>query len=141
MPTPEEIKKALRSAGVEIYRTRGDVVYIAERVRENLLMDSGIFVDAPQPKVGFVVRAQRTDFPGVPDEQLFERARSLASAALSRGYQETGAQLREVRDPGDGERTLDTWCEVQFEKPVESIEGAIGEIRFALTLERAALPQ
>ncbi|HSN98483.1 MAG TPA: hypothetical protein VLS89_09295 [Candidatus Nanopelagicales bacterium] len=141
MPTPTEIKKALREAGVEIYRTRGDVVYIAERVRENLLMDSGIHVDAQHGKVGFMVRAQRTDFPGVPDDQLFERARKLGEPALARGYREAGAEQREVRDPGDGERTLDTWCVVHFEKPVDSIEGAIGEIRFALTLERAASPE
>jgi len=143
MVTPAEIKKALREAEVEVYRTRGDVVYIAERVRENLLMDSGVFVDAQQagqPKVGFVVRAQRTDFPGVPDAQLFERARKLGEPALSRGYREVGTQLRDVADPGDAERVIDTWCEIQFEKPVESIEGAVGEVRFALSIERAALP-
>ncbi len=141
MVTPADIKKALREAGVEVYRTRDDVVYIAERVRENLLMDSGVFVGAQPPRVGFVVRAQRTDFPGVPDEQLFERARGLGEPSLARGYREVGAQLREVRDPGDGERTIDTWCEVQFEKPVDSIDAAVGEVRFALTLERAASPQ
>ncbi|AKT41393.1 hypothetical protein [Chondromyces crocatus] len=141
MTTPAEIKRALRDAGAEVYRTRGDVVHIAERVRENLLMDSGIFVDAQGPKVGFVVRAQRTDFPGVPEDQLFERARRLGEAALSRGFRETESALREVRDPGDGERTIDTWYEVQFEKPVESIDAAISEIRFALTLHRSAGPQ
>ncbi|EYF00833.1 Hypothetical protein CAP_8994 [Chondromyces apiculatus DSM 436] len=126
---------------MEIYRTRGDVVHIAERVRENLLMDSGIFVEAHGPKVGFVVRAQRTDFPGVPDDQLFERARKYGAAALPRGFRESGSALREVQDPGDAERTIDTWCEVQFEKAVDSIEGAISEIRFALTLDRSSAPQ
>jgi hypothetical protein len=140
MPTPADIKRALRDAGLEIYRTRGDVVYVAERVRENLLMDSGIFIDALAPTVGFVASAQRTDFPGVPDEQLFERARRLGDPALARGYREVGTALREVRDPGDGERTLDTWCEVQFEKRVESIDGAVEEVRFALSIPRAATP-
>lgn len=141
MATPADIKKALREAGVEVYRTRDDAVYIAERVRENLLMDSGIFVGVQPLRVGFVVRAQRTDFPGVPDDQLFERARRLGEPSLAQGYREVGAQLREVRDPGDGERTIDTWCEVQFEKPVEAIDAAVGEVKFALTLERAASPQ
>jgi hypothetical protein len=141
MPTPADIKRALRDAGLEIYRTRGDVVYVAERVRENLLMDSGIFVDALAPKVVFVARAQRTDFPGVPDDQLFERARKLGEPAVARGYREVCTMLREVLDPGDGERTLDTWCEVQFEKAVESIEIAVGEVRFALSIERAATPR
>ncbi|MCC6557676.1 MAG: hypothetical protein IT372_32385 [Polyangiaceae bacterium] len=141
MPTPAEIKKALRDAGFEIYRTRGDVVFIAERVRENLLMDAGIFVDAQHPTVGFVVRAQRSDFPGAAEEQLFERARRLAEPALARGYAEAGAHVREVRDPGDGDRTLDTWCEVQLERRVDSVESAIGEVGFALSIERAASPR
>src|SRR5580692_11087816 len=105
MPTAVEIKKALKEAGVEIYRTRGDVVYLADRVRENLLMDAGTFIrgngaatiartspgddggsapkplandggSAPKPlAVGFVVRAQRTDFPNDGEEHLFQRAR------------------------------------------------------------------
>jgi hypothetical protein len=140
MPTPADIKRALRDAGLEIYRTRGDVVYVAERVRENLLMDSGIFIDALAPAVTFVASAQRTDFPGVPDEQLFERARRLGDPAVARGYREVGTALREVRDPGGGERTLDTWCEVQFEKRVESIAGAVDEVRFILSILRAATP-
>jgi hypothetical protein len=141
MPTPAEIKKALRDAGLEIYRTRGDVVFVAERVRENLLMDSGIFVDAQHPTVGFIVRAQRSDFSSAPDEQLFERARRLGDPAAARGYREAGTELREVRDPGDERRTLDTWCEVQFERRVESIDAAVSEVRFALSLEKAASPR
>jgi len=141
MPTPAEIKKALREAGFEIYRARGDVVHVAERVRENLLMDSGIFIDAQHPTVGFVVRAQRSDFPGAADAQLFERARKLAEPAAARGYLEASALVREVRDPGDGERTLDMWCEVQFERRVGSIELAVGEVAFALSLEKAASPR
>lgn len=141
MPTPAEIKKALRDAGFEVYRTRGDVVYVAERVRENLLMDSGIFVDAQHPSVGFVVRAQRSDFPGVSDEQLFERARKLGDPGAARGYRETGTQVREVHDPGDGDRTLDTWCEIQLERRVESIELVVSEVAFALSLEKATSPR
>lgn len=138
MPTPSEIKKALQAAGLEIYRTRGEVVHLAERVRENLLMDAGIFVDAAVIKVGFLVRAQRTDFPNDADDRLFERARVLAAPALDRGYREAGAQVRKVADPGDGERTLDTWCEIVFEKQVGGVDAAVDEVRFALTLEKAA---
>src|SRR4051812_44891039 len=118
MPTPAEIKKALLAAGFEIYRTRGDVVHVADRVRENLLMDSGVFIRATGPTVGFVVRAQRNDFPGEPEDRLFERARALGASAVARGYGEVDTQLRKVFDPGDPERTLDTWCEVSFEKSV-----------------------
>ena len=78
MPTPTEIKKALISAGFELYRTRGEVVHIADRVRENLLMDSGIFVHAGRATVGFVVRAQHTDFPNETRRLLGGQGRRLS---------------------------------------------------------------
>ena len=138
MPTPAELKKALQAAGLEIYRTRGDVVHLAERVRENLLMDAGIFVDAARVRVGFLVRAQRTDFPSESDDRLFERARGLAAPAVDRGYGEVEAMIRKVRDPGNEERIIDTWCEVLFEKPVSGLDAAVDEVRFALSIEKAA---
>src|SRR5947207_651583 len=118
MPTPNEIKQALQKAGFEIYQTRGDVVHLAERVRENLLMDSGIRVHAARPMVVFSVRAQRNDFPGDGDDALFERARLLAAPAVARGFREASTRVTPVLDPGDAGRTLDTWCEVLFEKDV-----------------------
>jgi hypothetical protein len=138
MPPPAEIKKALVAAGIEVYRTRGDVVHIAERVRENLLMDAGIFIQASAFKVVFVVRAQRGDFPGDGDERLFERARRLALSALDRGYREASAEVRDVFHPSDARRRLDTFCEVQFEKVVGDIDAVVAEARFALTLDKAA---
>src|SRR6185295_19426232 len=110
---------------------------LADRVRENLLMDAGAYVRANQVtpvgdeaagpgtlQVGFVVRAQRNDFPNESEEHLFERARRLAAAAIAAGYGETVAEVRKVLDPGDGQRTLDTWCEVSFEKEVRDLEAA-----------------
>jgi hypothetical protein len=138
MPTPTDIKKALLAAGFELYRTRGEVVHVAERVRENLLMDSGIFVHAGRSTVGFVVRAQLTDFPHETEEQLFTRARSLAKGALARGYREVEATTRPIYDPGDGERKLDTWCEVQFERDTPDLDGALEEVRFALGFAKSA---
>ena len=163
MPSASEIKKALREAGLEVYRTRGEVVYLADRVRENLLMDAATFVrsgnDAGAPsskagsalpptngadvgalRVGFIVRAQRNDFPNDADDHLFDRARSVAAPAVVRGYREVVAEVRDVMDPGGGDRTLDTWCEVSFEKEVGDLEAAIVEARFALALEKAAAP-
>src|SRR5690606_10767504 len=58
MPTSSEIKRALREAGIEIYRTRGSIVHIAERVRENLIMDAGVRIDESL-RVTFYVRAER----------------------------------------------------------------------------------
>jgi hypothetical protein len=86
------------------------------------------------------VRAQRNDFPNDGEEHLFERARALAERAVARGYAEAQAEVRSVFDPGDGDRKLDTWCEVQFEKPVHDLDAAIEEARFALSIEKAAPP-
>lgn len=138
MPTPTEIKKALIAAGFEWYRTRGDVVHVAERVRENLLMDSGIFVHTGRGAVGFVVRAQQTDFPHETQDQLFQRARALALPALERGYREVDATSRPIHDPGDSGRTIDTWCEVQFERDTPDLDAALDEVRFALTFPKSA---
>lgn len=147
MPTAAEIKKALKEAGLELYRTRGDVVFLADRVRENLLMDAGTFVRGqaqtagPAPtRVGFVVRAQRTHFPNEGDAHLFARARDLAAPAVARGYLEMSAEVRQVLDPGDDQRTIDTWCEILFEKEVDDLGAAVIEARFALGLEKAAAP-
>ena len=139
MPSVGEIKKALQAAGFEIYRTRGDAVHIAERVRENLLMDSGVFVDE-KISVGFAVRAQKSDFPNDADDKLFERARELGVAALARGYVEVSAEIRTVVDPGDPGRTIDRWCEVVYKKGVDAIALVVDEVRFALRLEKAAAP-
>lgn len=140
MPTPTEIKKALTLAGFELYRTKGEVVHVAERVRENLLMDSGIFVHAGRDAVGFVVRAQHTDFPHETETQLFERARALATAALDRGYREVLATTRPIHDPGGSERTIDTWCEVQFERDAPDLDAALAEVRFLLGFPKSAEP-
>lgn len=138
MPTPAEVKKALIEAGFEVYRTRGDTVHVAERVRENLIMDSNVRVRAGDPAVRFVVRAQRSDHPDESTERLFERARAhVSDAAASRGYREVEATVTHVSDPGDSARTIDTWCEVVFEKSVENLESALEEVRFSLSLEKA----
>src|SRR6185436_13173819 len=97
-----EIKKALKDAGLEVYQTRGDVVHLAERVRENLLMDAQISIrDASPLRVAFMVKAQRSDFPADGEDHLFVRARALAGAAIERGYREVAAEVRKVFDPGD----------------------------------------
>jgi hypothetical protein len=134
-----EIRKALVAAGFELYRTRGDEVQVADRVRDNLIMDSGVSVKSKGSlAVKVVLRAQRSDFPSDGAATLFERARQLASLALSRGYVETDAQASPLSDPADPSRTLDTWYEVCFEKPVSNIEDAMAEVGFALKLEKTA---
>jgi hypothetical protein len=138
MATPADIKKALQQAGFEVYRTRGDVVHVAERVRENLLMDSGVSIDSSRLAVAFVVRAQLADFPGASQDELFARARGLGGEARERGYHEIEARVSTIPDPVDDAATLDTWFEVVFEKAAAQVGAALDEVRFALGLEKAA---
>lgn len=136
-PTPNELKKTLLARGFEVYRTLGDQVVLADRVRDNLIMDSGV---AARPgsafSVRFIVRAQASDFPSVSADDLFERARVCAAPALGRGYTEVGVAEVPVRDPGDATQTLDTWYEVSFERSVTSEDELEQELRYALGLEK-----
>jgi len=134
---PTEIRKALLAAGFELYRTQGDLVHIADRVRDNLIMDSGVSVSTSL-RVKFIVRSQRSDFPNDATGKLFESARALAVAALARGYVETGTLTCPMHDPADPSRTLDTWYEVSFEKAVTTLDEAMAEVGFALTVEKTA---
>jgi hypothetical protein len=136
--TVAETKKAVVAAGLEVYRARGEVVHLADRVRENLMMDAGAFIrSGAAMAVGVVVRAQSSDFPGEDEGQLFARARAVAEGAVAIGYHEKTAQLHTVADPGDPARILDTWCELSLEKPVASLEAAIDEVRRAVAFDKA----
>lgn len=136
-PTPAELKKTLVARGFEVYRTLGDQVVLADRVRDNLIMDSGV---AAKPGatlvVRFVVRAQASDFPSAKPDDLYERARVCATEARGRGYAEVGVAAVPVRDPGDASNTLDTWYEVVFERPVASEDELEQELRYALSIEK-----
>jgi hypothetical protein len=137
LATTAETKKALIAAGLEVYRTRGEVVFLADRVRENLLMDAGAFIRAGAVlSVGLVVRAQASDFPGEDEAQLWARARAVAASALQIGYGEAAAQLHTVADPGDPARIIDTWCELSLEKPVTDLASAIDEVRRAVAFDK-----
>lgn len=136
--TVAEMKKALVAAGLEIYRTRGQVICLADRVRENLIMDAGAFVGVGEAlRVGLVIRAQASDFPGEAEAQLFDRARAVAASAIPIGYLEIDAQVQQVKDPGDPERILDTWCDVVLEKLVADLPAAIDEARRAVAFDKA----
>lgn len=136
MPTPSELKKSLLAHGFEIYRTSPDQVALADRVRDNLLMDAGVSVRISELAVRIVLRVQGGDFPGESDEELYGRVRELAGAAQEKGYREVGCNAVPVRDPGDRSKTLDTWYEVTFERAVDSDNELVGELRYALGLEK-----
>jgi hypothetical protein len=137
--TPSELKKLLLAEGFEVYRTLSDQIVLADRVRDNLIMDSGVAARlGEQPSVRFTVRAQASDFPADSTEEIFERARRMATEATTRDYHEVSANSVEVRDPGDSTQTLDVWHEVAFEKKLTSNEELIAELRYALTIEKTA---
>jgi hypothetical protein len=140
MPGPPSVlKKALIAEGFEIYRTAPNQVTLADRVRDNLLMDSGVaVVQADALAVRVTLRAQASNFPGESADGLLGRARALSAALVSRGYSEVGSETVPVRDPSDRTRTLDTWYEVSYELPVAEDAALYDELRFALGLPKNA---
>jgi hypothetical protein len=137
--TPQQLKKTLVEAGFEVFRTKGDEVVLAERPRENLIMDSGVRLRASAPlQVRIILRAQKADFPNEDEAHLFDRVRKLAEGALADGFAEVQTVVSKVTDPGDAERTLDTFYEITYSKDVSSLEDALVSLRFALGLEKRA---
>jgi len=137
-PSPQDLKKLLIGAGLEIYRTLGDRVVLADRVRDNLIMDSGVSVVAAGSLVVRVVtRAQAADFQGETADNLFERARRIGQAPSAQGYKEVSTAVVPIHDPGDRSRVLDTWYEVAYERAVADGD-LIDELRTALGWTKVA---
>ncbi|MGH7439438.1 MAG: hypothetical protein ACRENE_27430 [Polyangiaceae bacterium] len=132
-------RKALIEAGFEVFRTRGDEILLAERPRENLIMDSGVRLRLCDPlEVRIVLRAQKADYPNDEDASLFDRVRKVGAAAASTGFVEVATAVTPVTDPGDAGRTLDTFYEITYAKPAPGLEQALSELKLALSLEKRA---
>jgi hypothetical protein len=138
--TPNELKKVLQAKGLEIYKTTAEEVVLAERVRDNLLMDSSVAVRAGASlTIRIGVRAQASNFPGEAADRLLARARAAAQSALAAGFSEAGTRTLPIADPGDRSRTIDTWYEVWLERPLSPQADLEAELRAALALEKSAL--
>jgi len=140
MATPVHLfKRTLIQSGFEIYRTLGDCIQLAERVRDNLIMDSAVVAClGEQPAVRVTLRAQRSEFPGESTEQLWAKARELAHPAFAAGYVEHSSEVVAIPDPVDDTHTIDTWHQVTLQKRVPDEQSLVEELRFALRLERVA---
>lgn len=140
-PTPQQLKKALVASGFEVFRTLPEEVVLAERVRENLILDSGVRLGPladGKLRVRLVLRAQRADFPGDDESALFARVRRLAAPALENGFAEERTHVNAVTDPADPSKVLDTFYELFLAHEVGSVEAAVPLLKFALSLEKAA---
>lgn len=140
--SPTELKKNLVAAGFEIYRILGQEVLLADRVRENLIMDSGVRVRAAAPfEVSVALRVRKTDYPHETDEALFAHARALGARVVAAGFAEREAQLAPVTDPADPARVLDTFYEVVFARTAEDVAAAIEAAKVALEVAKTAEPR
>lgn len=139
-PSIQELKRTLVSAGLEIYRTRPDAVHLAERPRDNQILDAGISVRPAgddQIEVRVVMRCQRSDFPRDATELLFDKVRELAVDDLvGRGFSEIEAREQRMLDPGDKTKTLDTWYELVFSRTFPDVTAAIADIKRVLPLDK-----
>ena len=141
-PSIQDLKRQLIAAGLEIYRTRPDAVHLAERPRDNQILDAGISVRPSGQAEGslevrVVLRAQRADFPRDPVEALYDRVRELAAPDVtSKGFVEIETREQKMLDPGDKSKTLDVWYELVFSKVLPNLDGAVAEVKRILPLEK-----
>lgn len=142
-PSIQELKRALVQAGLEIYRTRPDAVHLAERPRDNQILDAGISVRPAGSdgslEVRVVLRAQRSDFPNDTKEVAWDRVRATALHELlasGRAYVEHEAREQPMLDPGDKAKTLDVWYEIVFSTVLADVDTAIAEVRRVLVVDK-----
>jgi len=138
-PDAARVKRALIDAGFEVFRTRGDEIVLAERPRENLIMDSGVRLKVGDPfEIHVIFRAQKADFPNEDETGLFDRVRRLADSLLLPGFAEQGTSVTRVADPGEPERTLDTFYEITYAKTAVALADVLFELKVAMSFEKRA---
>lgn len=139
--TLSDIKQLLIAHGMIVYRMTGNSVAIAERVRDNLIMEAHVQVVVESGmRVRFTTRAQRADFPSSSETEptLLARARELGKPALSLGFSEICTTVESISDPMDASCSLDTWYQVHFEKLVNTDEELICAVQQAMVVKKVA---
>jgi hypothetical protein len=89
-------------------------------------------------EVRVVLRAQKADFPNEDEARIFERVRKLAERVLAAGFAEASTSITRVADPGDADRTLDTFYEITYAKTTAALPEALAELKLAMTVEKRA---
>ena len=137
-PTFDVARAAIQDGGLEVFRVKDETIELAERVRSHL-MDAGVSVTfGKQPSVQFTVRAQHSDFPGSPAEEMFSRVRNaVLSRAAARGFSESDQRCRQIYDPVDDSRVLDVWYELTFSKGAHELAQLMDDLRFALSIKKS----
>ncbi len=139
--SPHELKKALISAGFEVYRTKADEILLADRVRDNLILDSGVRVSSRSDaefEVHLVMGVRRTQYPGDDEKAMFDRVRRLAEPVIKIGFGEIKTAQAPVADPSDHTRTLDTFFDVEFSNSAPSFDDAVPLLKAALEASKTA---
>lgn len=136
-PDLQQLKQVLTQAGVEIYRTQGSQIRVAERVRFHM-MDAGVHVEIePVLRVAFVARSQRSDFPQTNSTTLFDKVRTaLGALAQARGFREDSSATVEIKDPMNEQHVLDVWHEITYAKDIDDGSQVVEDVRWALGLKR-----
>lgn len=136
----KELKRALVADGLEVFRTRGEEVHLAERQNVQL-MDAGVRVrGGASPAVVVIARAQRNDAPTLSEAALLDLVRARAAALREAGYSEVHSGPREIRSVSDPEQLLDVWYEVTWRRDVDTLGDAVREARRAMLAERYVVP-
>jgi hypothetical protein len=135
---PKELKAKLTAEGFLVFRTLSSEVRLAERVRENLILDSGVAALVSDSGLGVRVafRSEGSAAPEASTEVHYQRARARGDLAVAAGYSAVAELATPVLDPGDPTRTLDTWYEVAFEKAGLEWSVLLTELRWALSQTR-----
>ncbi|MFO0663580.1 MAG: hypothetical protein U0174_06490 [Polyangiaceae bacterium] len=146
-----DLKKALRSEGFVIYRTLGEQIALAERVRENLILDSGVRIKPTtgdgangEPVASFEVtitfRAEKNAFPGIREAVIYTHMAQGSERATELGFKELTRGARAITDPVDPAVTLDTFYELVMVKDAVDFEEAVRLAKFALGIDRIVFP-
>lgn len=146
--TPKELKQELVAAGFQVYRSEATQLQLALRVRENLIMDSGVWVtfdplqclghEETQFGVRCVFRTQHSDHSADGEDEAYERARMLAAPLRPGGYVECERRVVQVENPSQPGQVLDTWWEVVVEKGALGWGQLLTELEAALVLPKVS---